>query len=151
MGPRQLILQREDTPGEWLDRYIIWGLKSKNIPDPRKARQADAKMQEMQSEVDSLELASPDTARFHDLMRALWSANSRLWTIEDKIRALDADVFPLDPEDEIGEKRAEYMSLARSVYRTNDERSRIKAHLDELFGYNAEVKEYHPYKENDDE
>lgn len=144
-------LRRDDTPGEWLDRYIIWGLKAKNVVHPKKAKQAAAEHDSMQSVVTWLEENAPDQSRFKELLRALWSSNSQLWAIEDKIRELDKDVFPLDPGEELGEKRAEYMGLARQVYRINDRRSRIKAYLNEMFGYNAEVKEYPKYEGTDDE
>ena len=61
--------------------------------------------------------------------------NRRLWDIEDAIRRKEASqAFD-----------AEFIELARSVYRTNDERSRIKRMINELMqSAIVEEKQYDP-------
>ena len=50
--------------------------------------------------------------------------NQQLWGIEDKIRDKERNNSFDD----------EYVQLARSVYITNDERSRIKRKINDIFG-----------------
>ena len=50
--------------------------------------------------------------------------NQQLWDIEDKIRE----------KEKFKSFDAEFIQLARSVYITNDERSRIKRRINETFG-----------------
>ena len=70
------------------------------------------------------------------LQTALGAANRRLWNIEDAIRRKEASqTFD-----------AGFVELARSVYRTNDERSRIKRLINELTRSEiVEEKQYDPY------
>ena len=56
------------------------------------------------------------------LKAALDAVNRRLWDIEDAIREKEA----------AGSFDAAFVDLARSVYRANDERSRIKRRINEL-------------------
>ena len=58
------------------------------------------------------------------LLKDLKKINQKLWDIEDKIR----DKERLKKFDE------EFLELARNVYLTNDERSRIKRNINETFG-----------------
>jgi hypothetical protein len=62
--------------------------------------------------------------------------NQRLWSIEDRIREKDAK----------GDFGEEFVALARSVYRENDERGRIKQAINTLLGsVLVEVKQYSAY------
>ena len=62
--------------------------------------------------------------------------NQRLWDIEDKIRDKERNKSFDD----------EFIQLARSVYITNDERSRIKRRINETFGSDLiEEKSYAEY------
>jgi predicted nucleic acid-binding Zn-ribbon protein len=63
----------------------------------------------------------------------LKKVNEKLWNIEDKLRKLEK-------EQRFDE---EFIELARSVYVTNDERSRIKREINDL--YNSEFKEFKVY------
>ena len=63
----------------------------------------------------------------------LKKVNEKLWKIEDKLRELEK-------EQRFDE---EFIELARSVYKTNDERARIKRELNELCNSDyREVKVY---------
>ena len=62
--------------------------------------------------------------------------NQQLWDIEDKIRE-KRKIKSFDDE---------FIQLARSVYITNDERSRIKRRINETFGSElVEIKSYSDY------
>jgi hypothetical protein len=73
---------------------------------------------------------------------ALAMVNRRLWTIEDQVREKDAQ----------GEFGPEFVALARSVYRENDERGRIKRAINTLLGSGlVEEKLYSAYWPSDRE
>ena len=62
--------------------------------------------------------------------------NQQLWDIEDKIRC----------KEKLKSFDDEFIQLARSVYITNDERSRIKRRINEMFGSDLiEEKSYADY------
>ena len=64
------------------------------------------------------------------------SINSELWIIEDEIRDCERNK-------KFDEK---FISLARSVYFTNDKRSEIKLNINKKFGSKiVEVKSYEEY------
>ena len=69
----------------------------------------------------------------------LAAVNRRLWDIEDDIRRKEASrTFD-----------AEFIELARAVYRNNDERSRIKRAINELLGSGIiEEKQYVGYRDS---
>lgn len=71
----------------------------------------------------------------NELYRRLLTVNKKLWDIEDKIRDCERDK-------DFGEK---FIELARSVYITNDERSRIKKEINKETG--SELTEEKSYKE----
>jgi hypothetical protein len=60
--------------------------------------------------------------------------NERLWEIEDQLRALEAE----------GRFDARFIELARSVYRTNDERAAIKQRINLRLGSNLIEEKQHP-------
>ena len=66
--------------------------------------------------------------------------NRRLWDIEDAIRRKEA----------AAEFDAAFIELARAVYRSNDERSRIKRAISELLGSDIiEEKQYVGYRDTE--
>ena len=69
-------------------------------------------------------------------MADLKIVNQKLWNIEDMIRDKErSKIFD-----------QEFIELARKVYFTNDERSRIKRNINEVFGsYLIEEKSYADY------
>ena len=58
------------------------------------------------------------------LSNELSEINERLWEIEDSIRACEAR----------GDFGARFIELARSVYRSNDERTAIKRRINDVLG-----------------
>ncbi len=128
-----MLLNVQTSPGEFLDKLTILEIKAERIADP-------AKLANVRRELDLLRAtwaASPLAARdVSALVAGLRAANEALWGIEDRLRALEA------------EKRfdAEFVELARTVYRTNDRRAAIKRQLNLMLGSDIlEEKSYTPY------
>jgi hypothetical protein len=75
-------------------------------------------------------------------LKKLISINSKLWDIEDEIRILEKNSSFSD----------EFISLARSVYFTNDERFSCKNDINIFYGSEInEVKEYVEYSNNSED
>jgi hypothetical protein len=110
------------SAGELIDRITILKIKKANIPDPKKLANVD-------TELDSLlaiRNCFPKLAGRHVKAKEklLQKENRALWTIEDRLRALEAkqDFGPA------------FVTAARSVYRTNDRRATLKREIDALVG-----------------
>lgn len=119
--------------GELIDKITILEIKSEQITDP-------AKLVNIRKELDLLrsvrQSAVPQTTELTDLTNALKQVNQRIWDIEDAIRDLERDKS-------FGE---EFIAVARSVYRTNDERAKIKRQINEAVGSElTEEKSYAAY------
>jgi len=116
-----MLLTVQTAPGEFLDRLTILEIKAERIADPAKLANVRRELELMRATWD----ASPLAARgIPPQVAGLKQVNQALWDIEDRIRALEA------------ERRfdAEFVELARSVYRTNDRRSAIKRELNLALG-----------------
>jgi hypothetical protein len=71
-----------------------------------------------------------------EMLDRLTLVNEKLWHIEDRIRIKESLKLFDD----------EFIALARSVYRTNDERARIKRQINSAYGSNfVEEKQYTDY------
>jgi hypothetical protein len=110
--------------GELLDKITILMLKyehSKNI--------------EVGKELDKLSIIAKEFNVLNDeFVQVLYYVNLILWNIEDALRELEK-------ENEFSE---EFIDLARSVYKTNDMRSKIKKEINKFYG--SEITEYKFYK-----
>jgi hypothetical protein len=119
--------------GELIDKITILEIKAERLRAPEAEANARAELT-LLLEV----LAGPPAppAELAKLKAALGAVNVRLWDIEDAIRRKEASqAFD-----------AAFIELARSVYRTNDERSRIKRQINELMRSGiVEEKQYDPY------
>jgi len=105
--------------GELIDKLSILEIKAERLRAPeavanvrREVALLSAILAEQRTHLQ--ELAA--------LKAALDAVNRRLWDIEDAIREKEA----------AGSFDAAFVDLARSVYRANDERSRIKRRINEL-------------------
>lgn len=128
-----MLLNVQTAPGEFLDRLTILEIKAERITDPAKLANVCRERDLMRATWD----ASPLAARgFPAAVAELRSVNEALWDIEDRIRALEA-ARRFD---------AEFIELARSVYRTNDRRAAIKRELNVALGSDlVEEKSYTEY------
>lgn len=116
-------------PGELLDRLTILQIKANHVTDPLGRQIVGTQLDRLDAKRDLL----PMTAEIVDLERQLKTVNSRLWSVEDDLRVCEANAA-FGPE---------FVELARSVYKLNDERARLKGALDKAFGaLPAEVKVY---------
>ncbi len=111
------------SAAETIDKLTILDLKLKNVADPEK-------LAHVQKEKDLLETQAPDVGPFRTL---LYHINSVLWDVEDRLRVLES-------ESNFG---PEFILLARSVYFTNDIRSKVKSQISNIVGDSLkEVKSY---------
>ena len=116
--------------GELFDKVSILHIKIEKIADAKKKS-------DCQLELDLLNKHFlPYRAKSEGLFEELIRVNQDLWKIEDDIRS----------KEKRKEFDEEFIQLARSVYRVNDERSRIKGKINSFFGSNIhEVKSYEDY------
>jgi hypothetical protein len=123
----------EVSPGELLDRISILEIKSQRIGDPAKLRNIHHELGLYRSTILG---KIPDGKAMTGLARDLKAVNETLWTIEDEIRACEAN-------QDFGKR---FVELARSVYRTNDRRASIKREINVLCGSTIiEEKSYTQY------
>lgn len=119
--------------GELFDKLTILQIKLENLKNQNA-------LENVKIEYNQLYLTyennfSKDENAKH-LFANLKQINEKLWDIEDKIRDKERDkIFD-----------QEFIELARNVYITNDERSRIKRNINEIFGSEfIEEKSYSDY------
>ncbi|ODP36451.1 DUF6165 family protein [Sphingomonas turrisvirgatae] len=106
--------------GELLDKLTILAIKRERIT------RADALLH-VEQEHALLSAAAAqvmDTAGLAPLMQRLTRINATLWEVEDALREQEADA-------QFGPS---FVALARSVYKTNDERAAIKRAINDLLG-----------------
>jgi hypothetical protein len=125
------------SPGELLDKITILRIKSRRMHDPQKLANVRVELDALQSTWDRSAPAEGDlaTSLAADI-EALLTVNERLWVIEDDIR----------DKERAGAFDAEFIRLARAVYRENDERAAIKRRINTTLGSRiVEEKSYQRY------
>ena len=121
------------SPGEVLDKITILEIKSEQMDDPAKLANVRHEL-ELLNRTWSRSVVDDDITR--RLRGELKEVNQALWRIEDEIRAKERNQC-FD---------AEFIELARSVYFTNDRRSRVKKELNLHLGSQIlEEKSYQDY------
>jgi hypothetical protein len=119
--------------GELIDKITILEIKSERIADPAKLRNIRAELRLLVGVRDTH--VAHGTA-MNDLSAQLKKVNEELWDIEDEIRECER-------RRDFG---ARFVELARSVYQSNDRRSRLKREINEASGSPIiEEKSYAPY------
>ena len=119
--------------GELFDRITILEIKLKNIQDKNALKNIKIEYDELFKIYDNNFLEDASAKLF---LTELKNINKKLWNIEDNIR---------DKERHKSFDK-KFIELARSVYITNDERSRIKRNINETFGSQViEEKSYSDY------
>ena len=119
--------------GELLDKISILQIKTERIRDPGKRALAAHELSEL-NQTKAVHVPASDAVAAH--CADLKQVNEALWEIEDSIRL----------KEKAAEFDADFIKLARAVYRTNDRRAEIKRMLNELLGSTiVEVKEYDQY------
>ena len=121
------------APGELIDKITILLIKSERMDDPDKIANVQLELDILQAIHES---AIPGSPALDGLTAKLKRVNEALWEIEDDIRACEAGR-------DFGDT---FVKLARSVYRTNDERAQLKREINVLLGSQIlEEKSYKPY------
>jgi hypothetical protein len=111
----------QTSPGEFLDKLTILEIKSERIADPAKLANVRRELELLRATWRASPLAAADVA---GPVGELKRVNEILWDVEDRIRVKEAE-RSFD---------AEFVELARTVYRTNDERAAIKRRLNLALG-----------------
>ena len=119
--------------GELFDKITILQIKKENLQEKNALKNVKVEHNQLNKIYNSNFLEDENAKRF---MTSLKQINKKLWDIEDKIR---------DKEKNKKFDR-EFIELARNVYFTNDERSRIKRNINQTFGSQIiEEKSYSKY------
>jgi len=123
----------ETSAGELLDKITILEIKKEKISDQKS-------LESINKERSSLESSVKKNIKINDEIKDLWAqlkdVNLKLWEIEDEIR--------------LSEKNKKFdqkfIELARSVYKYNDNRAKIKSKINQLSGSSIkEIKQYTKY------
>ena len=121
----------EISAGELLDKITILEIKKEKIKDGQK-------LKDISKELSSLKKTSdekiPDKSEINNLIINLKQINLKLWDIEENKRLAEK-------KQKFDEK---FIKLSREVYKTNDERAKIKLKINEILGSNIkEVKSHY--------
>tara|TARA_B100000965_G_scaffold323699_1_gene285501 strand:- start:366 stop:749 length:384 start_codon:yes stop_codon:yes gene_type:complete len=127
-----MIISTPISLGELVDKISILHIKNLNIKD-------DDKLKLIREELDILNTILDEHIKSDDIkkyLNELININSKLWVIEDDIRECERKkIFDQT-----------FIDLARSVYFTNDNRSKVKLDINKKFGSKIiEVKSYEDY------
>ena len=127
-------IQINISVGELIDKITILQIKKEKIADLEKVKKVSYELKLLENSLNSLKTSKTEELR--NLMNELKRINQKLWVIEDDIRLLEKNKkFDI-----------EFIELARSVYKTNDERFDVKNKINKLFSSNVEeVKSYEKY------
>ena len=119
--------------GELFDKTTILQIKLENLSSKNALENVEQELKKLQS---ILTQNGPKTTETIQLEGELWRTNQQLWGIEDKIRDKERNKAFDD----------DFIQLARDVYITNDERSRVKGKINDMFGSElVEEKSYAEY------
>jgi hypothetical protein len=113
--------------GELYDKYSILLIKKEKINENDKLYFINKEIEYLQPFINKFNLPLEIVER----MRAV---NEKLWNIEDDIRIKE-------DKQEFDEK---FITLARMVYKTNDDRHKIKCEINTII--NSEIREIKSYK-----
>jgi len=123
----------EISAGELLDKISILEIKIDKIKNKNSLHELNKEYKSLKKTLDSnIEISD----KIKQLCKDIKEVNLQLWDIEDKIRICEKNK-------DFGKN---FIELARSVYSTNDKRSKIKSEINEMIGSNIrEIKEYVDY------
>ena len=123
----------EISAGELFDKISILEIKKNKIKEKTKRNIVLKELSSLKEIVDDSIKKSKSLAK---LYKKLKSVNLKLWKIEDDIRDCERK----------RNFQNKFIKLARAVYFTNDERSRVKNKINSLTKSNiSEVKSYKKY------
>ena len=111
------------SAGELIDKITILRLKEENINAPKALANIRIELSSLRH-IFNASLIKNSSRDLDPLFARLQSVNSKLWNIENELRIMERD-------QNFGHK---FVSLARSVYKINDERAAIKREINEACG-----------------
>ena len=118
--------------GELLDKISILVIKEKNITDIEKQKHIKKELLFLYDTLDQFISRN----EVEEYIESLININKILWKIEDDIRDCER-------KNQFDQK---FIDIARSVYFTNDKRSKLKLEINKKFGSElVEVKSYEKY------
>ena len=121
----------EISAGELIDKITILEIKKIKIIDENKLKDVE---KELASLNETFKKFIPDQSQIKPLIDKLKSINLKLWDIENGKREAEKNK-------DFGKR---FIDLARSVYKSNDERAKIKLEINNLLGSNIkEVKSHY--------
>ncbi len=116
-----LLVETPISVGDLIDRITILAIKLERIAD-------EDKLMHIRREHDLLVARRDETVTrspaLDGLVREIEGVNRALWDIEDALRAMER----------AGDFGPDFIAKARAVYKTNDERARIKTRINDLTG-----------------
>jgi hypothetical protein len=119
--------------GELIDKITILQLKMKFIKNKEQLKNVNNELETLKPLLKENNLETP---KINELFAELYEINLKLWKIEDKIREKERQ----------SDFKDEFISLARSVYFTNDKRAEIKKKINLISGSELiEEKSYEKY------
>lgn len=110
--------------GELVDKITILMIKEHHAKDQQLVN-IQKELHLLQAKLDDLGLSGHP--HFDSMLQALTNINVSLWHIEDQIRVMERN-------QDFG---SDFITLARAVYQTNDERSALKLQINKTF--NSEI------------
>ena len=134
----------EVSNGEIVDKWTIIQIKLDHITDKAKRlnlkveqEELEESMSEMYNKVHDLNVLL--VSNLASLQHRLKKVNQELWDVEDALREMERN----NDWQIVG---SDFVPKARSVYKLNDERARLKREINNLTGSKLiEEKSYEPY------
>jgi hypothetical protein len=120
--------------GELYDKYTILQIKNEKIRDTIKLAIIKKELAYLTPFINKTDLDNDNSNdNSNAIINELKTINEKLWEIEDKIREKEFKK----------EFDKEFIELARAVYKTNDERNRVKVKIDKIL--NSEISDIKSY------
>jgi hypothetical protein len=124
------MLEIQISVGELLDKLSILKIKKEKIFDDKKLKYVEEEF-EILNEKSSSFLNDENIKKIYN---DLYLTNKDLWAIEDELRILE----------KVNKFNAQFVDLARKVYKVNDHRFSLKSKINDIT--NSSIKEQKSYK-----
>jgi hypothetical protein len=119
--------------GEAYDRLTILEIKLERIENPKKLKNINREYEYLRGMMTTLIEPKDESRILEKAILRLKEVNEELWDVEDALREYEKE----------GDFGKEFVALARSVYKLNDERSSLKKTINECHNsYFVEEKSY---------
>ena len=126
----------ETSLGELIDKISILEIKGDKIKDNINKEEIAKEYTSLTNALTKIKLSSDERTRINNFIIKLKEINIRLWNVENEKR--------LAEKNKNFDKK--FIERARSVYKLNDERAKVKRQVNESFGSNIkEIKKYTEY------